>query len=166
MGGSFYGFEMNYHSISGYGGSAYNAFDYRDRKYCDLERKGYAGFTVSDISPWELREIRRWIKKQPEHIYMSQVDNFETTDNDGYDDNCVCLWFSDPDRIDDFKSFLESLPKREFMVDLNEYVAEAKDAFAKLMRKGNKREVYRDNNLVTLCFDDDVEAMAFKLRWI
>lgn len=165
MSGDFYGFDIYYHEISGYGDSSYNSYDYRDRKFCDLERKGYKGLAVSDVSPWELREIRRWIKKQPEHIYMSKVEEFHTTDNDGYDDNSVCLWFSDPNRLYEFDTFLKTLPKREFTIDFSETAVEAIATFEKNIMKSNRREVQR-NDCVTLCFDDDVEAMAFKLRWL
>lgn len=172
MGGEFYGFEINYYSIGGYGDSSYNSYDYKDRKYCDFEKKGYRGFTVSDMSDWELREIRRWVKKETAYVYLSTVEEYHTTDNGGYRDNCVCLWFSAPKRIDKFVAFLKTLPSRSFMVDIKvdgRHPTETKELcqlFQKDIMKSNRRIVCRDDGYVTLCFDDDVEAMAFKLRWI
>jgi len=161
----FMGVVVHY-NISGYGDSSYNSYDYKDRKYCDFERKGYEGLTISNVSPWELREIRRWIKKQSGYIYLSTVEEFHTTDNNGYNDNSVCLWFSQKDQRENFVTFLELLPKREFTIDFDEYTTEARLDFKKSIMKSNRREVHRDNNRVTVCFDNDVEAMAFKLRWI
>lgn len=169
---SFYGFERHHHTISGYGDSAYNSFDYKDRKYCDFERKGYAGYTISDLSRWELLQVKRWIKKQPEYIYLSQLDLFETTDNGGYVDNSVCLWFSRPDRIKEFVAFLDLLPNREYSVDFDETNSDAMAAFTKDELKSNRRLVLRNktddtwDRRMTVTFDDAIDAMAFKLRWI
>ena len=91
MSGSFYGFGMHYHDICGY---RYTGYDYKDTKFRQLEKDGYHGFTVSDTSRWEMREIRRWIKKQKSYVYMSLVEEYHTPDNDGYYDNGVYLWFS------------------------------------------------------------------------
>lgn len=164
MSGEFYGFEMHYHTISAYG---YDTNDPKDRKFHKLEKQGYIGLTVSDFSQWELREIRKWVKRQTAHIYVSKVEGYHTTDNGGYDDACICMWFSEESQSHNFTVFLESLPKREYSVDFErgKFSMHAHTAYLKDEMKANRRLVERDK-VITITFDDEIEAMEFKLRWL
>ena len=156
------GFNISYHTINGFG---YDDSDSQGRKFRQLEKKGYHGFTVSDMSKWELRKIRKWVKQQSSHVYMSAVEDFHTTDNGGYKDNCVCLWFSKKGQKEVFVKFLDTFPERKFVVDFDVLTVGAKEAFEKNQFKSNRRLVFR-NREVTAIFDDVTDAVAFKLEWL
>ena len=162
-------FNIHYHTISGYG---YDCCGYQDKLFGEFEKKGYIGLTTSETSPWELREIRRWVKKQNQFMYMNKNDVFHTTDEGGYTDNCNCYWFSSKKQQKDFIKLLDSFPKREHEVEFEtgnqEYYYAAKEAFRKQKYKSNCRFVERDEEWperAVVQFSNQADALAFKLKW-
>jgi len=160
-------FKMDYHTISGY----HFEPDYQSMLFEKFEKKGYVGLTTSDTSPWELREIRRWIKKQKDHMYMNRNEWFDTSDEDGYIDNCNCYWFSNPKQKEELIKLLDSFPERKHEVELEigdkEYYA-AYEAFRKQQYKNNCRFVERDEDCpgrAVVQFSNQGDAVAFKLKW-
>jgi len=164
-------FNIHYHTISGYG---YDCCGYQDKLFGEFEKKGYIGLTTSETSPWELREIRRWVKeqKQKQDMYMNKNDVFYTTDEGGYTDNCNCYWFSSKKQKKDFIKLLDSFPKREHEVEFEtgdeEYYYTVEEAFRKQQHKSNCRFVERDEDhpgRVIVQFSNQADAVAFKLNW-
>ncbi len=162
-------FNIHYHKIAGYG---YYCCNYQDQLFGKFEKDGYIGLTTSETSPWELREIRRWVKKQKEHMYMNKTEVFYTTDEGGYIDNCNCYWFSKPKQKEDLIKLLDSFPERPYEVEFEpgnkEYYYEAEEAFRKQQYKSNCRFVEKDEDWpgrATIQFSNEEDAMVFKLRW-
>lgn len=163
-------FNIHYHTISGYG---YDCCDYQDGLFGEFEKKGYTGLTTSETSPWELREIRRWVKKQKQkrHMYMGKNAVFYTTDEDGYVDNCNCYWFSNKKQEEDFIKLLDNFPERKYEVEVEtrdeEYYV-VKKAFNKQQYKSNCRFVERNEDCpgsAVVQFSNQADAVAFKLKW-
>jgi len=162
-------FNIHYHKIAGY---SYEP-DYQNMLFERFEKKGYVGLTTSETSPWELREIRRWVKKQKGHMYMNKTAVFYTTDEDGYVDNCNCYWFSSEKQKKAFIKLLDGFPKRPYEVEFEtgdeEYYHAAEEAFRKQQYKSNCRFVERDEEYpgrAIIQFSNQGDAVAFKLRWI
>lgn len=162
-------FNIHYHTISGY---AYEDYNYQGRIFKKFEEDSYIGLTTSETSPWELREIRRWVKKQKQHMYMNKNEVFYTTDEDGYTDNCNCYWFSKSKQKKDFIKLLDSFPDRkheiEFETGDEEYYYVVQEAFKKQQYKSNCRFVERDEDYhgrAVVQFSNEADAVAFKLKW-
>lgn len=162
-------FNIHYHTISGY----YDDCNYQSRLFEKFEKDGYIGLTTSETSPWELREIRRWVKKQKEHMYMNKTEVFYTTDEDGYIDNCNCYWFSNPKQKEDLIKLLDSFPERKHEVEFetgNEvYYYVVQEAFKKQQYRSNCRFIDRDEEYrpgrAVVQFSNQGDAVAFKLKW-
>ena len=157
----FYGFDLSYHTIHAFG----YPNDSQGRKFRAFEKNGFVGLTTSDMSSWELRKIRQWIKAQPEYIYMSDMETFHTTDNGGYYDNCCCYWFPDKALRDKFIDFLDTLPPRPHLVEISEASAALYKAFDQLQKKSNNRIVVHNKIDIVLTFQHLADAVAFKLQW-
>lgn len=160
-------FNIDYHTISGHG---YDDYNYQGRLFQKFESDGYIGLTTSDTSPWELREIRRWVKKQKESMYMGKTEWFDTSDEDGYTDNCNCYWFSNKKQEKDFIKLLNSFPERKHEVEFEtgdeEYYYVVEEAFKKQQYKSNCRFIERyDPGLAVVQFSNQSDAVAFKLKW-
>ena len=158
----YYGFDLTYHTISAFG----YPNDSQGRKFRDFEKKGFVGLTTSDMSNWELIQIRRWIKVQSEYIYMSEVKEFHTTDNNGYYDNCCCYWFPNETLRDKFTNFLDTLPPRQHLIEISGPPKTIFSAFKKLSKKSNNRLVHGHRNSIILTFQHLSDAVAFKLQWL
>ena len=153
-----YGFDIHYHSLHAYG---YDD-DAQGRLFRNFEKKGYVGLTTSDASPWELREIRRWIRKQTTHIYMSKNIEYYTSDNGGYHDVCNCYWFADPNTLDDFVEFLDTFPERSYFVEVNVHEEpDLLEVFEKTKYESNRRLVLKNRGEAIILFDDAIKAMEF-----
>jgi len=164
-------FNIHYHTIAGYG---YDCCDYQDQLFAKFEKKEYIGLTTSETSPWELREIRRWVKKQKQkqHMYMNKNAVFYTTDEDGYTDNCNCYWFSKSKQKKDFIKLLDSFPERPYEIEFEtgdeKYYYVVEKAFKKQQYKSNCRFVERDEDYLgraVIQFSNEADAVAFKLKW-
>ena len=159
-------FKLDYHTISGYSFD----HDYQTMLFERFEKKGYVGLTTSDTSSWELREIRRWIKKQKEHMYMNRSEWFDTSDEDGYTDNCNCYWFSNPKQKEDFIKLLDSFPERKYEVEFEtgdeEHYYMVEEEFRKQQYKNNCRFVERYTGKAVVQFSSQSDAVAFKLKWV
>ena len=162
-------FNIDYHKIAGYG---HDYCGHQDQLFGKFEKKGYTGLTTSETSPWELREIRRWVKNQKEHMYMNKTEIFYTTDEDGYVDNCNCYWFGNKRQKKAFIKLLDSFPERkhevEFETDDDEYYYVVEEAFRKRQYKDNCRFVERDEDCpgrAVVQFSNQADAVAFKLKW-
>lgn len=157
---------MDYHTISGYHFDP----DYQTMLFEKFEKKGYVGLTTSDTSPWELREIRRWIKKQKQHMYMNRNEWFDTSDEDGYTDNCNCYWFSKQKQKEDFIKLLDSFPERKYEIELEiedeEFYHAAEEEFRKQQYKNNCRFIERHPGKAVVQFSNQAVAVAFKLKYI
>lgn len=164
-------FNIHYHTIRG---AAYDDYDYRGKLFNKFEDDGYVGLTTSETSPWELREIRRWIKKQKQYVYMDKNEVFYTTDEDGYMDNNNCYWFVSEEQKNEFIKLLDGFPKRSYEVEFKtgdeEHYNVVWEDFRKQQYKNNCRFVERDEDYYSsgeaiIQFANQADAMVFKLKW-
>lgn len=114
-------YKLSYWPINSHG---FEDGTYIKRKMRAFEKRGFLGYTCSEISDWEIKQIRTWAKLLDKEIYVSNRYTFpgESIIHNNikyyvFDEYGINLYFH-PKYKKSFIELIDSFPERKYIVTI------------------------------------------------